>query len=357
MRLPWRPRRWHSRSVPLPLVVVLLVLLLTGRVLAQGSGLWIRPVCTTLTGPIAGETWCFDSTAHALRVWNGTLYASSNIFATIGLTNLTNQIVMGTVGVASGTQTMAALAGDRIWTWPDVTGTVFLANGGQTVTSGTWNGSAVNTQYGGTGGNFSATAQGSLWYFSAAGTVSALAPGVAGRVLTTQGAGADPTWTAASGAAQIVYYLLPVSAAFPTTNFPQLVKNSGTNWTDYTLDYDQVTSECAFWYFNVASGTTVNNGGIEIASRQATLTTGNVGWLVTTSTRADGEAWDTAGTTNTVAAETVKGTTGQVLVQSKTLTATGWAANEVLQVQICRNVAVDTVAEDAKFIVGTVRIN
>ena len=46
-----------------------------------------------------------------------------------------------------------------------------------TIGTGTWQGTAVATQYGGTGQNFSATAQGNTLYFSAAGTVSALSPG------------------------------------------------------------------------------------------------------------------------------------------------------------------------------------
>ena len=48
---------------------------------------------------------------------------------------------------------------------------------------------------GGTGADFSATAQGNTLYFSAAGTVSALAPGTAGMFLRTGGGGANPTWS------------------------------------------------------------------------------------------------------------------------------------------------------------------
>lgn len=66
------------------------------------------------------------------------------------------------------------------------------------ITAGAWQGTAVGTQYGGTGQNFSGTAQGSLTYFSATGVVSALAPGTAGNVLQSGGAAANPSWLAQS---------------------------------------------------------------------------------------------------------------------------------------------------------------
>jgi len=66
------------------------------------------------------------------------------------------------------------------------------------ISDATWNGTAIGTQYGGTGQNFSAVAQGSIPYFSAAGTMSTLAPSTAGYVLTTNGAGANPSWADAA---------------------------------------------------------------------------------------------------------------------------------------------------------------
>ena len=47
---------------------------------------------------------------------------------------------------------------------------------------------------GGTGQDFSATAQGNVLYFSATGTVGVLAPGDDGQMLKTQGAAANPVW-------------------------------------------------------------------------------------------------------------------------------------------------------------------
>ena len=63
-----------------------------------------------------------------------------------------------------------------------------------TIGTGIWRGTAVETQYGGTGQNFSSTAQGNTLYFSGSGTLAALAPGTSGYVLTTAGASANPSW-------------------------------------------------------------------------------------------------------------------------------------------------------------------
>jgi len=59
---------------------------------------------------------------------------------------------------------------------------------------------SVTPAKGGTGQNFSTTAQGSTLYFSGTGTVAALAPGTSGTFLKTQGAGANPTWADATPA-------------------------------------------------------------------------------------------------------------------------------------------------------------
>src|SRR3990167_8092297 len=58
----------------------------------------------------------------------------------------------------------------------DITGLANLVTIG-TITTGNWNGTAISTTYGGTGQNFSGTAQGNVLYFSGAGTLAALAPG------------------------------------------------------------------------------------------------------------------------------------------------------------------------------------
>jgi hypothetical protein len=63
-----------------------------------------------------------------------------------------------------------------------------------TLTTGTWNATAIGTQYGGTGQNFSSVAQGNIPYFSGTGTMSTLSPGTANQVLITNGASANPSY-------------------------------------------------------------------------------------------------------------------------------------------------------------------
>ena len=53
---------------------------------------------------------------------------------------------------------------------------------------------ALPTKNGGTGQDFSASAQGTVPYLSAAGVFSVLAVGTSGQILKTNGAAADPTW-------------------------------------------------------------------------------------------------------------------------------------------------------------------
>jgi len=151
-------------------------------------------------------------------------------------------------------------------------------------------------------------------------------------------------------------FLTPESAIFPSTDFPQLKKNVGTSQLDYTLDFDTTTQESASWRIIMPSIALWSGATIRIFSRQAVVVVGTVGWLVTTLTRGDGQAFDTVGVTDTVTAATVKGTAGQVLMQSKALTITGWTINSVLLIKIARDVASDTAVEDTKFISAAIEL-
>ncbi len=164
----------------------------------------------------------------------------------------------------------------------------------------------------------------------------------------------DQTWQALS--ALLPFHLTPVNATFPTSNFPELKKNVGTNWVDYTLDFDQATTETAYWSFAIPTDASFTTATIEIWSRQPAVTSGTVGWKITTLTRADDEAWDTAGNTDTATAENVSSAAGDVQRISKALTTTGWAAGEWLLIAIVRDIANDDAAEDAKFMGAVLRL-
>lgn len=237
-----------------------------------------------------------------------------------------------------------------------LTGTLSVVDGGT--------GAATLTQYGllvgaGTGAvsGLTAMTKGQLAVGQTGANPTNLAIGTDGHVLTLDSSQAAGVKWAAAGAAgvQPIFTCRPVDATFPTTNFPQLLKNSGTNWVDYTLDFDQTTSEAAYWQFFIPSTAVFTTATIKLASRQAAATTGTAGWTITTLTRANGEAWDTAGNADTVTATNVPGTAGMVHTFSKALTTTGWAAGEVLIVKIARDVA-DTVAEDVKLMVAEIEL-
>mgnify|MGYP000983736479 FL=1 len=128
-----------------------------------------------------------------------------------------------------------------------------------TISSGTWNGTAIGTQYGGTGQNWSAVSQGSLPYFNGAGTMATLDPATSGYVLTTQGAGANPTWTD------------PTTLG---TNYWQLANHVLTpaNALDYDLAVGGNSTASAKFQVFAGSGNILTSG---TASISGNLTLGN----------------------------------------------------------------------------------
>ena len=84
----------------------------------QGVGIYSRSDCTTITSPVAGQTWCFDQTARTLRVYTGSAWA------TVTLGNATPQtMIVGTstetvnnyvVYVATGTLQQLGLFLDMV---------------------------------------------------------------------------------------------------------------------------------------------------------------------------------------------------------------------------------------------------
>lgn len=202
----------------------------------------------------------------------------------------------------------------------------------------------------GTGTTITGFTTGDILYASSTTALSKLPIGTTGQVLAVSSG--LPAWAAAAVGG---FQLDPVSATFPATNFPALTKNAGTNWVYYTLDYDKTTSEAAYWYVALPASASFTGATIQIFSLQAAQTSGTIGWTVTTLTRADGEALDTAGNDDTVTADNVEGTAGLIHVQSKALTTTGWAASEMLLIKIARDIS-DTVDEDSKFLRAVLRL-
>jgi hypothetical protein len=125
-----------------------------------------------------------------------------------------------------------------------VGGANFFVDSSGAVTFGIWKGTAIATQYGGTGQDWSGVAQGSIPYFSGTGTMTTLAPGTSGYVLMTQGAGANPTWTDSAGLGTN-YWDLANGSLYP--------KNSTVD----LLIGGTATTSAKFGFLNVNSGTPV----------------------------------------------------------------------------------------------------
>jgi len=113
-----------------------------------------------------------------------------------------------------------------------------------TITSGTWNGTIVTTQYGGTSSDFSGVASGAIIYFDGTGTTTTLArptgtasgaviyfdfatltpkwlsPGTNGQFLKTNGNGANPSWAAGGGKVKQVVNTQTGAVATGTTVIP-----------------------------------------------------------------------------------------------------------------------------------------
>lgn len=168
--------------------------------------------------------------------------------------------------------------------------------------------------------------------------------------------GGDQTWRQITNIPKPSWLLKPESANFPATNFPQLVKNVGTNRVDYTLDYDTTTGEGAEWEVLIPTGAVFTAAAIEVSSRQAANTTGTIGWVIGTVVTANNELWDTAVTNTTLTAAVNVGTAGRVFKQTVAIPVTGWAAGEVLTIRVTRDVANDNTNEDCKFMNAVLRL-
>jgi Chaperone of endosialidase len=148
-----------------------------------GTGIWNA---NTITAPYGG-------TGHAAYAVGDVLYANtSTSLARLAAGAATLVLTSNGAGTAPTWQAAAAAAGS-------LTGTTLASNviyssiqrlG--TIDTGTWEGTAVAGNYGGTGQ--SVYAIGDLLYANSTLTLAKLAAGTAGNVLVTNGAGLAPSW-------------------------------------------------------------------------------------------------------------------------------------------------------------------
>ena len=170
-------------------------------------------------------------------------------------------------------------------------------------------------------------------------------------------AGAPGTWRAfgptGGTGGRNVPYLHPLLASLPAVNPPALVLNAGTNQVDQTLDFDDTTSETAYWEVIVPTGIAFTTATMKLSYRVAAATSGAVVFNVHPITRGDNELWDVdaAGQGAAFAASTVPGVAVTVRQITVGLNITGWAAGEVLRIKLFRVPADggDTLIGDCKF--------
>jgi len=182
--------------------------------------------------------------------------------------------------ISKGYGSNAALIVDQLFSGDLLTAsasgqTRFTLNNAGEIVTGTWKATAIGTQYGGTGQNWSSVAQGSLPYFSGTGTMNTLSPGTSGYVLTTQGASANPTWTASSGLG--TNYWTKTSGLLYPNNTYESIAVGGTATSSAKLYFEGTTGNASMSGNLTLFGTspTINTTNMRILTLGGT-STGNI---------------------------------------------------------------------------------
>lgn len=204
-----------------------------------------------------------------------------------------------------------------------------------------------------------------ITFDSTDGGAVAVSTGNSGQVLTSQGAGNVPTFQDAAAGGDALNLWIPAEQfTLPNSNFAAFNKIAGTNASWSVLDFDATTGESAYFSFQLPNGITVGTTTLDLVWLCST------GYVATTS---DGVAWDitnrypdadevldatTTPSENTNAANTTTTANGDLVIQSVTITTTGWAAGDFVYFEITRDVADgnDDLAADARLLGVHLRI-
>jgi len=180
-----------------------------------------------------------------------------------------------------------------------------------------------------------------------------LAIGANGQVLeVVTGA---PAWANPADKTKIAV-LTPSGAILPATAGAEQAKTDGTNFSYYTLNFDQTAEEKAYWEFALPPDfDAAQNILIDIWWFGA-LITGAAVFGVSVLGRTTGEAYDAALGTEQLVTTTIAGVTLQLNKSTPAAFASGWAAGDVVIIKLARKAAdvADTLAEDAKMVMVVV---
>jgi hypothetical protein len=176
--------------------------------------------------PVTGSTSITTLGTVTTGTWNATVIGAQ--YGGTGVAALTAY----NVPIGNGTGAVAFAA-------PGAAGTALVSNGVAanpsfqsiavlgTVTTGVWNGTAVTVPYGGTG--VATFTDGGVLIGNGAGAVQVTTAGISGQVLTSNGAGVDPTFQdAASGGAT---YLRKTANYTCSASEAILASTTGGAWT------------------------------------------------------------------------------------------------------------------------------
>lgn len=224
-----------------------------------------------------------------------------------------------------------------------------------TVTTGTWQATDVGVEHGGTG-NSSATA-----YAVICGGTTSTNPlqsiasvGTSGQVLTSNGAGALPTFQTAAGGSKP-----PLEVYFKASDFEKLETNvpalgifTGSNIKMMTQAFDATTIE--YVNFTMHAPNDLDTSGtvtFHAYCMAATAATANIVLDFDHSAIANSEALDAASpyTTESSGAKAVDTTQDDLtyVTWTETVTNLGWAADDFIRCRLSRNTGVsDTLSGD-----------
>jgi len=199
---------------------------------------------------------------------------------------------------------------------------------------------------------------GNLITWDAAGAPALVATGTATHVLTSNGVGTAPTFQAAAGGAQTVSIYLPAEASYlPATAPAELAEIAGSGvyggWS--YLAFDDTTSEHAVWRVPVPG---YDGGNITVTafSKPATTPAGAVTlqYDILTIGLANSEAFNAAITVDTTVNISHSLNTTElntdICIASATIDPANVAADDLLVIELARDVATDTLVGDGQLL-------